>query len=72
MTDDQKFERFNGWPIKQLLLRGGDRIVLTFCWDGTEPNRSIFEANHNIYRLDSQGNIIWQVQRDDSNHPPDW
>jgi hypothetical protein len=66
------FERLNGWPIRQLLLPCGDRIVLTFCWDGTEPERTIHESNHNVFRLTPSGEVVWQVQRDDSNHPPDW
>lgn len=32
----------------------------------------IHEENHNVFRLDVQGDILWQVQRDDSNHPPGW
>lgn len=66
------FERFKGWPIKQVRLPSGDRIILTFCWDGTEPYESLYDANHNVYRLNAAGDIIWQVQRDDSNQPPDW
>ena len=65
-------ERFRGWPIKSLRLPSGDRIICTFCWDGSEPERSLYEANHNVFRLNSAGEVVWQVRRDDSNHPPDW
>lgn len=66
---DPDFERFRGWPIKRLLLPGGDRIVLTFCWDGREPPRSTDESNHNVYRLNPAGEVVWQVQRDDRPFP---
>ncbi len=66
------FEQLNGWPIKRLLLPNGDRIVLSFCWDGTEPQRTIFEANHNVYRLNPAGEVVWQVRRDDSIRGPGW
>lgn len=66
---DPDFERFRGWPIKRLLLPGGDRIVLTYCRDGREPPRSTDESNHNVYRLNPAGEVVWQVQRDDRPHP---
>lgn len=50
----------------------GERIVCTFALDGSEPNESLFEANHNVFRLTPTGEVIWQVRRDDSNRPPDW
>lgn len=30
------------------------------------------DANSNAYRLNKSGEVIWQVQRDDSNHPSNW
>lgn len=65
-------ERFNGRPFSQLVLPCGDRIILTFRWDGTEPGQSIDESNHNVFRLKAGGEVVWQVRRDDSNRPPDW
>lgn len=65
-------ELFRGWPIKQLLLPDKNRIICTYAWDGTEPDRSLYEANHNVFRLNAAGEVIWQVRRDDSNHPIDW
>ena len=73
MNNKPNFEYFKERPIKRVNLPNGDRIVLTFSWDGTEPPyKSPFEANHNIYRLNTQGEVVWQIQRDDSNHPSDW
>jgi len=71
MTDPALFERFNGWPVKRLLLPSGDRIIVTFSWDGTEPKRSLDDANYNVYRLNPEGEVVWQVRRDDSVLPPD-
>ncbi|MDR2154139.1 MAG: hypothetical protein LBE78_03810 [Burkholderiaceae bacterium] len=77
MTNDERFEvlnafRFRGWPTRRLLLPSGDKIICTVCWDGTEPKVEIYDDNHNVFRLNAQGEVIWQVRRDDSNHPPDW
>lgn len=72
MDKKLQFELFNGWPISRLFMPNGDKIIVTFCWDGTEPKRTYEEANHNVYRLNKKGEIIWQVKRDDSIMPADW
>lgn len=56
---------------KRVCLPNGDSIVLG---DGYEDGQlcTLFDENHNIYRLNAQGEVVWQVRRDDSNHPPDW
>jgi len=64
--------KFRGWPTKRLLLPSGDKIVCTVSWDGTEPPENIYDSNHNVFRLNAQGEVVWQVRRDDSIHPPDW
>lgn len=33
---------------------------------------SLYNENHNIFRLNPAGEIVWQVQRDDSIMPPGW
>lgn len=35
--------------------------------DGSDLSR--FDLNHNIYRLNAQGEVIWQVQRDEGDRP---
>jgi len=56
---------------KTLLLPGGDRIVLAGKYlDG--DLLSLHDANHNVYRLNPAGEVVWQVRRDDSIRPPDW
>jgi hypothetical protein len=65
-------ERMAGWPLMRVRLPCGDQLVLQYCKTGKEPDLSLYEINHNVYRLNSQDEIVWQVRRDDSNHPPDW
>ena len=65
-------ETLLGWPLRRVLLPNGEQIVCCFCKTGSEPSLSLNDANHNVFRLDKDGKIIWQVRRDDSNHPPDW
>lgn len=59
-------DRFMGWPIRQLLLPNGDRVVCLYCKDGSEPDLSLHDANHNIFRLDSKGQVVWQIVRDEA------
>ena len=66
-----ELEYFNQKPIQRLNMPNGDRIVFTFSWDGTESKEELYDANHNVYRINRQGEIIWQVQRDDSILPID-
>lgn len=52
------------------LLRGDQLVLASVYQDGSRM--SLHDENHNVYRLNAQGDIVWQVQRDDSNHPPGW
>lgn len=52
-------------------LPNGDSVVLSNGYRNGEL-WTLLDANHNVYRLNSQGEVVWQVQRDDSNHSPDW
>lgn len=67
-------EKFRGWPFREVKLLNGDSIIQTYSWDGTEPKSSPFDCNHNIYRLDANGNVVWQVQRQEQGklYPKDW
>lgn len=53
-----------------LLPDGGQIVLVTGHTFGDIC--TLHDVNHNCYRLDNQGSIVWQVQRDDSNHPSDW
>jgi hypothetical protein len=39
------------------------RIVCTYCVDGKEPELSTHDLNHNIFRLDKKGDVMWQIRR---------
>jgi hypothetical protein len=52
-------------------LPDGDQIVLVTGHRFGDVE-TLHDVNHNCYRHDKQGGIIWQVQRDDSNYPADW
>lgn len=47
--------------VREMRLRDGERIVLAgpidYKW------RHMSSINHNVFRLDMSGNIIWQVRR---------
>ena len=62
---NNKIEKFLGWPFYQVNLPDEERIICLYCKDGTEPDLLLYDSNHNIFRLDKTGKIIWQVQRDE-------
>jgi hypothetical protein len=62
---------FKGWWSKQINLPDGGKIVC-FYFRNSCGQVSHHDVNHNIYRLNAAGEVLWQVQRDDSNHPPGW
>jgi len=66
--------KFHGWPYEEVYLSDGNRIIYTYSWDGSEPKESIHDALHNIFRLDKDGNVVWQVKRDEQTklYPKDW
>jgi hypothetical protein len=47
---------------------------IIFLADGYEDGDFLdnYNENHNVFRQNAKGEIVWQVRRDDSNHPPDW
>ncbi len=65
-------ERFKGLMFCQLFLPNKHRIILLYRWDSNDPTLSLHDTNHNVYRLDPSGSVVWQVRRDDSNRPDDW
>ncbi|WP_137922490.1 hypothetical protein [Hydrogenophaga sp. 2FB] len=56
---------------KRVHLLHGDLLALASVY-GDGSYLSLHDINHIVYRLNAQGEILWQVQRDDSNHPPGW
>jgi hypothetical protein len=63
---------FDKWQTKNVYLPQGDSIVCYFFQPQDGRNVTLFNENHNVFRLDAKGKVIWQVQRDDSIHSPDW
>lgn len=72
LVDPATAERYMGLMFKRLMLPNQDRIILLYYWDATDADLSLHDVNHNIFRLNPQGEMVWQVRRDDSIRPPDW
>jgi hypothetical protein len=49
---------------KSLLMPNNERVVIAFGYQEGET-LSLYDSNHNIFRLDGEGKVIWQVRRDD-------
>jgi hypothetical protein len=57
---------------KTLQLSGGDKIIASARYADDGSSLSLPDINHNVYRLNPAGEVVWQVRRDDSIMPPDW
>jgi hypothetical protein len=68
----QALSKFRGWHKKTLFMPNHESIVCFFFHPKDASEESIYDVNHNVFRLNAQGEVIWQVRRDDSNHPPNW
>ena len=66
--DPQTAERYLGRMFDQLWLPNGDRIVLLYRWDSSDPGLPLHTANHNVFRLKANNEVVWQVRRDDQGH----
>lgn len=66
--------KFKGWPYREVILPNGNKVICTYSRDGSEPKETPFDALHNIYCLDNNDNVIWQVQRHEQGKlfPRDW
>ncbi len=62
---------FAGWFYRRLQMLNGDNIICYFYRNNC-GDVSLYDINHNVFRLDDKGDVVWQVKRDDSNHPADW
>ncbi len=56
-------ERFMGRMFDQIDMPDGGRIICLFRWDSNDPNLPLHTENHNIFRLDSENKILWQIAR---------
>lgn len=55
---------FSGWLCRRLDLPEGDSVVC-YYYRNDKKNVSLYDINHNIFRLDKEGRVIWQVTRDE-------
>jgi hypothetical protein len=56
---------FRDWPTQVIEMPCGDFVVCLIYQTGQEPRFSVREENHNLFRLDKDSNMIWQVTRDE-------
>ena len=56
---------FRGWPTQAIELPNGDVVICLIYKTGKEPRFSVREENHNLFRLDKDGDVVWQVKRDE-------
>src|ERR1700712_2302784 len=52
-------------PWQSICMPDGTQVCLA-SRPGQYSELSLFEQNHNIFRLDNAGNVIWQVCRDEA------
>jgi hypothetical protein len=72
MDKEPQLELFKGCPVRRLYMPNGDKIVVTFRWGELGKWEELYATNHNVYRLNQDGEVVWQVVRDDSIMPPNW
>ncbi len=58
------YHDFNGWFHRQLDMPDGGRIVC-FYYRNECGKVSLHDINHNIFRLNAQGEVVWQVRREE-------
>lgn len=57
-------ERYLGLPFQAIQLPDGQRIIrLENIYGSGDVWPSLYLANHNVFRLDAAGNVVWQVRR---------
>ncbi len=61
--DPASAERFMGRMFDEIKMPDGGRIIRLYLWDDNDPELPLEIENHNIFRLDSNNEIVWQVKR---------
>jgi len=61
-------ERFIGRMFHAVSLPDRGRIIQLYRWDESDRDLPLATANHNVFRLDAAGKVVWQVRRDDKGH----
>jgi len=61
--------RFLGMPYQSLATEDEGLIIrLENVYGSGDVWPDLHTANHNVFRLDASGKVIWQVRRDDKGH----
>lgn len=63
---------FKGWRSRTLNINNGDSIICFFFQPKNCGEVSLYDENHNIFRLDKRNKLVWQVKRDDTVRGPGW
>lgn len=59
-------ERFMGRLFDQVPMPDGGRIIHLIRWGDNDPDLPPHVVNRNVFRLDHENNVIWQVHREDT------
>jgi len=62
-------KKYYKWKI--LRLSENEIIFLADAYENGDL-LDLHDINLNAFRQNAKGEIVWQVRRDDSNHPPGW
>ena len=65
-------QNFKYWFRRTIFLGDGRKIVCFYFQGDGADDVSLFDENHNIFCVDSDGHAIWQVRRDDSVRGDGW
>jgi hypothetical protein len=57
-------KNFKGWSERQLIMPNGDQIIC-YIRSPQSSEVSLHDLNHNLFRFDAQGQVLWQVRRDE-------
>jgi hypothetical protein len=58
-------ENFKGWRAYEISLPDGGKIIC-FYFINHGQDVTLYDENHNIFRLDKEGNVMWQIQREEN------
>ena len=58
---------FKGWFFHQLVMPDGDRIVC-YYYRNECKDVALFDLNHNVFRLNANNEVVWQVRREESEY----
>ncbi len=65
-VDPLRDERFMGRLFKKISMPDEGKIIMLFQWDDADPELPLKVTNHNVFRLDRENKVIWQVQRNEN------